>query len=200
MAFDNFRLIFPRSDFKALMGPIPHELLTAKLISLPLASPIIDIRVLPANGISVEWESLISPEDRRLVSEAIASFEAHATTSEPFAITNDGPVLGPSSSPVTVISFSTPPLDAGTYQVLWLCQHRLTLPASNTSSRAIATVEDVTQVDSHHHDTPRAFNGSLTFQRKAGEKLRVELAIAKNGIGAVSAEMTSARFILDRLS
>lgn len=200
MPFDDFRIAFLRHDFKALMGPVPIELLTTALVNLPLKSRILDVRPIPGDGVSVEWGSHISFEDRQRVVEAVAAFTAHDTTSEPFSVVNEGPVLAPSSSPVIALEFETPPLDTGTYQVLWLSQHRLTLPVSATASRAIITAVDIIQVDHCRDDFARSFNGAATFQRKKGERLRVQLSIAKVGAGAVSAEMTAARFILDKLS
>lgn len=200
MAFDGFRIAFPRTDFLALSGPVPLALLTTTLIALPLVSPIVDIRPLPGDGVSVEWESLISAADRLMVVNAVSAFVGGATTSQPFTITNAGPVLAPNNTPVSVIDFTTPALDAGTYQVIWLAQHRLTVPASATASRAVVAVNGVTQQDHWPHEVVRAYNGAATFLRTTGQTIQVQLAIAKLGAGAVSAEMTGARFILDRLS
>jgi hypothetical protein len=200
MSFDGFRIAFPRSDFLALAGPVPMALLTTALIALPLASPIVDIRSLPGGGVSVEWESLISAADRTLVINAVSIFTGGTTTSQPFTLTNAGPILASNNTPILVIDFTTPALDAGTYQAIWLSQHRLTAPASSTASRAVVLVNGVPQQDHWPHEVVRAYNGAATFQRSTGQTIQVQLAIAKLGPGAVQAEMTGARFILDRLS
>lgn len=199
MPADDFRIAFYRTDFRALMGPVPLDLLTTELANLPLESRILDVRPIIDGGVSVEWASHISVEDRQRVIDAVERFTASSTTSEPFTVAISAPVVSATATPVIALEFETPPLDAGTYQVLWLCEHRLTAPASSTASRALVQVGNIAQRDHCQNDWHRAFNGSATFQRRVGERLRMQAAIAKMGAGAVSAELSSTRFIIDRI-
>ncbi len=198
MAHETYRLTFEPSDFPLVEGPVDIVLLSTALAGLPLESRIIDVRPSTAGGISIEWLSLISPEDRELVVSTLARFTQVEPTSESFTRAVAGPVTASTSTLVSVLDFVTPPLEAGRYRVAWLSQLRLTLSASATHARAVAVIEGRTQ---QHHTSdvlPHAFNGHCLVDRRAGETLRVSLSIAKLGSGPVSAEMSDACFTIEK--
>lgn len=201
MATQNFRIIYDRSEFLALSGSIQLPVLTTTLLGLSLTSPIVDIRRTPSgNGVAVEWESLVSEADIDAVDDAIATFVGAATTSDPFVQTNAGPVTASNSTPVSVIDFTTPPLDFGTYDVKFSSMYRLVNTSANTAARAISIVNGSQQMTHWGEAVVSAYNGSGTLQRLAGQTIRVQLQIAKVGAGAVTAEMTGARISIDKVS
>ncbi len=199
MAESNIRRFYRREEFTALNGPIPLDLLSTTLNGLTLSVPIADMRITTAGGLSIEWAAFPSGADITAIDAAIATFSGGTTTSTLAVQSNAGPVTASSSTPVDVIDFTTPPLSTGKYQVIWSSMFRLTGVAANTGARAIATVSGVTQQAHWGESLVTAYNGAATFERLAGQTIRVQLQIAKVGAGVVSAEMTGARFSLDKI-
>jgi hypothetical protein len=147
----------------------------------------------------IEWADFPSTDDITAIDAAIAGFTGGSTTSTLAVQTNNGPVVATSSTPVNVIDFTTPALDAGKYQAIWTSMFRLTATAANTGARAIVTVAGVTQQSHWGESLVTAYNGAATFERLAGQTIHVQLQIAKVGAGAVNAEMTGARFSIDKI-
>lgn len=203
MPESSFRRFYRRDEFLALPGTsdIDAGVLGTALGALVLSDPIAEVRLVapPGTGVVVEWESLPGAGVLPLVDAAIAAFVGGATTSQPFIVNVAGPITAANNTPVAVVDFTTPPLDAGTYAVSWLSQFRLTATAANTASRAIAIVNGLTQQSHWGEAVVHAFNGSSPVPRTAGQTLRVQLQIAKLGAGAVNAEMTGARFTVDKI-
>jgi hypothetical protein len=183
MAFEEFRIVFPRSDF----------------LALPLSVPIVDVRSLPNDAVSVEWETFITLADRLAVQSEIANLSQVGTTSEPFTVVNDGPIFAPNNTPVIVVQVTTPPLDAGTYQLSWVSMIRLTVAAANTAARSIINVNGIPQRHHWGEIVESAHNGSIPIKRLVGQTLTASLSIAKVGPGLVNAEMTGARLSIDKI-
>ena len=199
MAYENYRILFPRSDFLTLAGSVPLPLLTTKLLELSLATPIIEVRAAPNGAVAVEWESLISTQDRLAVQSAIANFAGEPTTSEALIVTAAGPFLAPSSTPVLALRLTSPPLDDGDYQLSWASEHRLTAAASQTASRVTLTVNGVIVQRTHWAEIlETAYNGSFPIKRTAGQTIVADLHVSKVGAGPVSAELTRARLAIRR--
>jgi len=199
VAETNIRRFYAREEFIALNGPIPIDLLSTALSGLTLDVPIADLRITTAGGLMIEWAALPSSADITVIDAAIATFTGGTTTSTLAVQTNNGPVTASTSTPVDVIDFTTPPLSTGKYQVIWTSMFRLTATAANTGARAIATVAGVTQQSHWGEALVTAYNGAATFERLAGQTIHVRLQIAKIGAGAVNAEMTGARFSIDKI-
>lgn len=199
MAESNVRRFYRREEFTSLNGPIPLELLSTELNGLTLSVPIADMRITTAGGLVLEWAEFPSGADITAIDTAVAAFTGGETTSTLEVQSNAGPVTAGTSTPVDVIDFTTPPLSAGKYQVIWTSMFRLTATAANTGARAIVTVAGVTQQSHWGESLVTAYNGAATFERLAGQTIRVQLQIAKVGAGAVNAEMTGARFSIDKI-
>jgi len=199
MAESNIRRFYRREEFVALNGPIPLDLISTTLGDLTLSVPIANVAITAPGGLVIEWADLPSPTDVAVIDAAIAAFVGGTTTSTLAVQTNNGPVTASSSTPVDVIDYTTPPLAAGKYQVIWTSMFRLTATAANTGARAIVTVAGVTQQAHWGEALVTAYNGAATFERVAGQTIRVQLQIAKVGAGAVNAEMTGARFSIDKI-
>jgi hypothetical protein len=180
------RRFYAREEFVALNGPIPLDLLSTTLNGL-------------TGGLALEWADFPSGADITAINAAVAAFTGGTTTSTLEVQSNAGPVVATSSTPVNVIDFTTPALDAGKYQVIWSSMFRLTAVAASTGARAIVTVSGVTQQSHWGESLVTSYNGAATFERLAGQTIRVQLQIAKIGAGAVNAEMTGARFSIDKI-
>jgi hypothetical protein len=199
VAESNIRRFYRREEFTALNGPIPLDLLSTVLNDLTLSVPIADMRITTAGGLGLEWAEFPSADDIEAIDAAIAAFTGGTTTSTLAVQSNNGPVTASTSTPVDVVDFTTPPLAGGKYQVIWNSMFRLTAVAASTGARAIVTVAGVTQQSHWGESLVTAYNGAATFERLAGQTIRVQLQIAKVGAGAVNAEMTGARFSIDKI-
>lgn len=206
MPNQNFRVIYDRSEFLALVGNINLPLLTAQLVALPLTSPIVDIRLIPTGiGVSIEWETLISDTDFALVDALIETFTGGGTTSSPFEIESLGTSTDGTGSFITKVDFTTPALDPGTYQVLWDAQIRTTTLVAGTGVGARITLtrsDPISRVwdDSWDLNFAHHFGGGITFQVTAGQTIRALLQFQKLGAPAVLAEMSRARVTIDKIS
>lgn len=206
MSNQNFRVIYERGEFLALVGSINLPLLIAQLNDLPLASPIVDIRLTTGTiGVAIEWDSLISDADFDLVDNLIATFVGGATTSEPFEIESLAASTDGGGGLITKIDFTTPPLDGGTYQVLWNAEIRTTTLVAGTGvgGRMTLTRSDpVSRVwdDSWDLNFPHLFGSGITFQVTSGQTIRALLQFQKIGAPAVLAEMSRARVTIDKIA
>jgi hypothetical protein len=199
VADTNIRRFYRREEFVLLNGSIPLDLLSTTLGGLTLSVPIANLSITVPGGLVIEWAAFPSTADITAIDAAIAAFTGGNTTSTLAVQTNNGPVTASTATAVDVIDYTTPALSAGKYQVIWNSMFRLTATAANTGARAIATVSGVTQQAHWGETLVSAYNGAATFERLAGQTIRVQLQIAKIGAGAVNAEITGARFSIDKI-
>ena len=208
MSFQNFRVIYERTDFLALVGNIPIKILTAQLLQIPLASAITEIKLVGPSAnpsVAVEWEALISDDDIDTVDDFIATFIGGATTSQPFEIESLDPSLDGSGNVIPKIDFITPLLDEGTYQVSWACEIQTETQVPNTGVLGILTVTrsdgaSRTWRDSWDLPFPHFFGDCITFKAETGQSIRVQLSFQKLGADPVNAAMSVARVTIDQIA
>jgi hypothetical protein len=205
MAESNFTRIYLREEFTALVGNIPIAVLQSVLVALALSAPILDVRLTPLhNGVIVEWNSFPSTADITAVDAAVAAFVGGATTSQPFEYNSFAVATSTSSTPVTKIDETTPPLAEGTYQVIWISSLRMQAVLANTGVQADITLTRSDAVSVHQDDAwnlsnRHAFNGALTFQVLAGQTIHSLLTFQRLGASG-TAEMSGARITVDKIS
>lgn len=205
MAQSNFTRIYLRADFTSLAGNIPIALLATTLTALALSVPILDVRFTPQqNAVIVEWNTFPSAADITALDAAVAAFIGGTTTSQPFEYNSFAVSTSASSTPVTKIDQTTPPLDAGTYQVLWTTSLRMQAVIANTGVQADITLSRSDGVSVHQDDAwdltnRHAFNGALTFQVLAGQTIRSQLTFNRLGASG-TAEMSGVRITVDKIS
>lgn len=205
MSDSSIRRFYRRADFVAMLPAAANlPLLAATLGALVLTVPIAEIRGLPDGGAVVEWATLPASGDLALVDAAIAAFVGGATTSQPFEYNSFAVATSTSSTPVVKIDETTPPLDPGTYQVIWTSSTRMQAVAANTGVQADITLTRSDGVSVHQDDAwnlanRHAYNGSLTFQVLAGQTIRSELTFNRLGASG-TAEMSGARVTVDKIS
>lgn len=205
MAENNYTRIYLREEFTSLVGNIPIALLAAQLTALSLTVPPIDVRFTPQeHAVIVEWDQFPSAQDIVDLDAAVAAFAGGATTSEPFQYNSFAVATSTSSTPVVKIDQTTPPLDAGTYQVIWTSSTRMQAVAANTGVQADVTLTRSDGVSVHQDDAwnlanRHAFNGAITFQVLAGQTIRSELTFNRLGASG-TAEMSGARITVDKIS
>lgn len=208
MAFQDFRVIYERSDFLALSGQIPLKLVTALLLQLPLTSPIKDVKLVgPAANpsLAVEWESLISDDDLDAIDDFVATFPGGATTSQPFEIESLAISTESAGSLTPKIDFTTPLLDEGTYQVSWACDTQMQAAVANTGVEAQFIVTRSDAVSRNWPDTwdlafPHFFGNCITFKVQTGQTIRVQLLFRKLGVAAATAQIGLARVTIDQIA
>jgi hypothetical protein len=160
---------------------------------------------LSGHGVIVEWiGEPPTVQDRLDVRTMIAAFAGGTTTAEPFITVEAGPVTTTGAA-VDVIDFTSPPLDEGTYQIIFSSQFRMTAVVAGEAARAlwIVTASPAaasTQQDHWGEAVVKAYNGAATIKRSAGQTIRVQLQIQEVGPGAGTAEMTKARVTVDKIS
>lgn len=205
MAQSNFTRIYLRAEFTSLVGNIPIALLATTLTALALSVPILDVRFTPQqNAVIVEWNTFPSAADITALDAAVAAFIGGTTTSQPFEYNSFAVSTSASSTPVTKIDQTTPPLDAGTYQVLWTTSLRMQAVIANTGVQADITLSRSDGVSVHQDDAwdltnRHAFNGALTFQMLAGQTIRSQLTFNRLGASG-TAEMSGVRITVDKIS
>jgi hypothetical protein len=200
MALTTIQRFYRREEFVLLNGPLSVPLFQTHLSGVVLSVPVANLELTSGGGLRIQWEGHPSPEDILAIDGGVASFVGGVTTSAPIVQANAGPVIASNSTAVDAIDFTTPALDGGTYQVIWTSSYRLSAAAANTAARAIATINSVSQQTHWGESVVCAYNGAATFVRNAGQVVRVQLQIAKIGAGVVNAEMTNARFSIDKIS
>ena len=164
---------YPRADFLALSGDIPIALLRTALNAVPQTVTIIDVRLSPQQDAAVvEWLAFPSQQDIADLDAAIAAFAGGATTSQPFEFNDFGASTSSNSTPVNKIDVTTPPLDPGTYQVIWTSSLRMATAAANAGVQGKIHLERsdgavVEQTDAWDLNVAHAFNGRARRRRCA---------------------------------
>jgi hypothetical protein len=205
MADSNYTRIYLREEFASLVGNIPITLLAAQLTALPLTVPIMDVRFTrQQHAVIIEWSDFPSAQDIVDLDAAVAAFAGGATTSSPFEYNSFAISTSASGTPVTKLNNTTPPLDAGTYQVLWTSSLRMQAVAANTGveGKVRLTRSDgafVEQDDAWNLANRHAFNGAITFQVLAGQTITSLLTFSRLGASG-TAEMSGARITVDKIS
>jgi hypothetical protein len=205
MPDSSFRRFYRRADFVAMVPAQANlPLFTATLGALALATPVGEVRQLPDGGAAIEWPTVPSTGDIALVDAAVAAFVGGATTSAPFEHNSFGISTSTSATPVEKINQTTPPLDAGTYQVIWTTSLRMQAVVANTGveGKIRLTRSDgvfVEQDDAWNLSNRHAFNGAITFQVAAGQTLTSLLTFSRLGASG-TAEMSGARITVDKIS
>jgi hypothetical protein len=207
VAEEEYRRFYPRAAFVALTGNIPLALLQAKAAELnaTLSQPIIDLRETPGeSGAIFEWRARPSDADLLAVDGFVAAFVGGTTTSEPFEIESLGITQATSATLVDKIDVTTPPLEPGTYQMVWCTTLRMN-PAG-AASGVLGTVRLTRsdgvfreQKDSWDLTAEHAFNGAITFKVTAGQTLNAKVSVSRIGANGV-AEMLGVRVTIDQLS
>jgi hypothetical protein len=205
MADSNFRRFYRPSDFTALTGNLDIGLLRTALTALTLSVPIGNIELLaPGLGVRLDWDTLPSASDITTINAAVAAFTGGSTTSQPFEYNSFGVSTSTSGTPTTKLDNTTPPLDAGTYQVLWVSSLRMQAVIANTGVQGNITLTrsdgvSVAQDDAWDLTNRHAFNGAITFQVAAGQTIRSLLTFQRLGASG-TAEMSGVRITVDKIS
>jgi hypothetical protein len=203
----SYRRYYAKTEFVALAGELANPAQFATFLSsIALGDPVVDVRAVANQSIVVEWAAFPTLADIALVDAAVASYTAQATTAEPFEINSFAATTATDANLVNKISFTTPPLEAGTYQVLWSSMLRMVAAVANTGVRGVMTLTrepGSTQVQQETHwDLAQrvAFNGALTFRVTAGQTIGVLLQVSKIGAPAATGEMSGARVTIDKIA
>jgi hypothetical protein len=207
---ESFRKTYYASAFVALgSGSLAENksVVDAALFTItpPLSVPINETRLALGGGaLIVEWAALPSSADVAAVDALIPTIVGVATTSEPFEFNSFGASTSTSSTPVPKIAQVTPPLSAGTYQVIWTSSLRMQAVAANTGVEGKIRIERsdgvaVEQTDAWDLTAKHAFNGAITFKVLAGQTLSVALSFYRLGASG-TAEMSGARVTIDQIA
>jgi hypothetical protein len=206
MPASSFRRFYRRGDFTALpAGEINVPVLVTALAALVFDVSIVDVSPLDfGDGVTIEWEGFPSVADVTALDAFIAAFIGGATTSQPFTTVSAAATTTTSATAVSKIDFTTPALDAGTYQIIFSSQFRMLANVAGEAARAISiiTAAPAAPVDQQDHwgeSVVKAYNGSATILRTAGQTIRVQLQIAEVGPGVGTAEMSKARVTIDKI-
>lgn len=171
----------------------------------PLTLPINETRLaLGGAALIVDWAGLPAANDIERVSEKVPLIVGVETTSEPFEFNSFGVSTSTVNTHTMKIEQTTPPLDAGTYQVIWTSSIRMQAVAANTGVEAKIRITRsdgvyVEQDDAWDLANRHAFNGCITFTLLAGQTIQVQLSFARLGASG-TAEMSGARITIDQLS
>jgi hypothetical protein len=196
----------------AFVGRLPGYAIDVPLLrtligELTLSAPVVDVRRVetPSAGVVVEWESAPSGTDTSRVDAVVAAFPGVlTTTSEPFVSNSFAVATSTSATAVVKVNQTTPPLDAGTYQVSWTSSIRMQAVIANTGVEAKIrlTRSDgafVEQDDAWNLSNRHAYNGSMPFQIAAGQTITALLTFSRLGASG-TAEMSGARVTIDKIS
>lgn len=205
MPLTSFTRIYQASEFTSLVGSMSIPLLRTTLGQVALTVPLVDVRLAPyGDSVVVEWANIPTAPDVTAVDAAIAAFVGGTTSKAPLEVNSFAVATSSSGTPVTKIDITTPPLDAGTYQVIWVSSLRMQAVAANTGieGKVRITRSDgvfVEQDDAWDLANRHAFNGGLTFTVLAGQTIRVQLTFSRLGASG-TAEMSGARATIGQLS
>jgi hypothetical protein len=196
MAETTFRKFYLLADFVAMAGapPVAGQVQTA----LDAIGQIVLVGSTFNQSIFVEWPTLPSAGDLLAVGAVVAAFTGSSTTSAPIIVTS-AQATTTTGAAVSKLTLTTPPLDAGTYQIIFSCQIRMTAVVAGEAARAISTINGVSQQDHWGESVLKAYNGAATIQRTAGQTITVDLSIQEVGPGVGTAEMSQARISVDKL-
>src|SRR5690606_22190807 len=161
MAEESFRKTYYEHEFTALGGGSLAEnkaVIDAALLQLdpPLGTAVNEVRLaLGGAAAIVEWTALPSAEDVGRVDALIPTIDGIVTTGEPFELEELAAVGATADDLVDVIDFTTPPLDGGTYQIMWASEVGMQATVANTGVRGVATFsrsDGATRKWEHHWD------------------------------------------------
>jgi hypothetical protein len=201
-----YRIPFLRAAFVALVGNIPIALLRTELAALPLVVPITDARMmLMGEGVVVEW--LGEPPtvaDRAAVRNKVAAFVGGATSSAPLVSGNAGPVTAATGALVDLVDLQSPAVDKATYQVVVNAQMKMQAEVAGEAARltmTITTTGAAPRVQRHHwpYAVDGAYNFTGTFEREAGQTIRVQVQGSEVGPGAGVAVFSDVRASIDKI-
>lgn len=205
MPLTSFTRIYARSEFTSLTGNLSLPLLQTHLGQVEVTVPLVDVRLAPyGDSVVVEWSNIPLEDDVVAIDAAVAAFVGGATSSAPLEVNSFAVATSTSTTPVVKIDVTTPPLDAGTYQVIWNSSIRMQVVAANTGveGKIRITRSDgvfVEQDDAWDLANRHAFNGALTFTVLAGQTIHALLTFSRLGASG-TAEMSGARITIDQLS
>lgn len=207
MPQSNFRRYYYQHEFALLVGGLAANLalIDTAMRALPTSVPIGAIALFGGEaGVEVVWDGLPESADIDALDALVPTIAGGTTTSQPFVYESFALATSISGTPVVKIDQTTPPLDAGTYQVSWVSNIQMQAAIANTGVQATIRLERlpdgaaVEQPDSWALNFPHAFNGSQPFQIAAGKRIRVLLTFARLGASG-QAEMRGARITIDKV-
>lgn len=192
--------------FTSLVGAVINDgLLRTWLSSVVLSTPLGNLEVLaPGLGVRITWDTLPSEADLAAILTRLGTFTGGTTTSAPFQYNSFPVATSVVATPTVKINETTPPLDAGTYQVIWTSSIRMQAVIANTGveGKIRLTRSDgvfVEQTDAWDRANNHAYNGALTFQIAAGQTITALLTFSRLGASG-TAEMSGARITIDQLA
>ncbi len=215
MSDESYRKTFYAYEFTALGGASLAEnkdVIDAALASTTpaLTVPINETRLaLGGAALIVEWATLPTSSDVAAVTATVPTIVGVVTTSEPFELESLAvTTTTDATTPVDKIDFTTPPLDAGTYQVIWDCLVGMVATVANTGVKGIITLTrirgatSVSRTWSHgwNQQEPQLFGSAITFKCQAGDRIRAQLQVLKLGAAAATAAMSMARITIDQIA
>lgn len=215
MSDDNFRKTFYAHQFTALGGGSLAEnkdVIDAALTTIapPLSLPVNETRLaLGGAALIVEWAALPSAADVAAVTALVPTIVGVVTTSAPIELESLGTTTTTDAvTPVDKIDFTTQPLDAGTYQVMWDALVGMAATVANTGVKGIITLQRIrgaTIVERQwthgwNQQEPQLFGSGISFQCNAGDRIRVRLQVLKLGVAAATAAMGMARITIDQIA
>lgn len=179
-------------------------------ISPPLSVPVNETRLALGGGaLIVEWQELPSAADVLQVDALIPAIVGVATTSAPIEVEALAVVDNATTVLVDVIDVTTPPRDAGTYQIMWASLIAMLAVVANAGVRVVITLTrsngdgsgPVSRSWESNWDRqqPLAFTGGITFQVLAGQRLRARLQFARIGVAATG-RLSQARITIDQIA
>lgn len=174
-------------------------------ISPPLSVPVNETRLaLGGAALIVEWATLPTQDDVDDVSDLIPTIVGVVTTSAPLSFPSAGVTTAANAVLVTKIDSTSPPLSAGTYAVTYQDQHRLQTAAAGDSAgvRITITVSGFApffQEDEWPFVLKHAYNYAVPIVIAAGQTIRAQSQVYKLGAGAAIAEVSKARFTIDKI-
>lgn len=205
MSFDQVSRFYQATEFPALVGTLERQMLHAHLTTgASYTVPIADVQLTSSGGVRIDWESIPTTSDLATLEARIATFTGGSVSSAPIELNQFAASTTTSAAHQTKVDYTTPPLAAGTYQVLWVSTLRMLAVAANTGieGKVVITRSDnvsVQQTDAWDLANGHAFNGGITFVVAAGQTIRVQLTFARLGASG-TAEMSGARVTIDQLS
>lgn len=207
MAESSFRRFYRVTEFLALVGGLRANIHMIRLAigALDLSAQVAAVEIIGNDDVLlVEWTTLPTDEDLELVDDLVPVVVGGTTTSEPFIFQSFAVSQSTSNTHVAKIDETTPPLDAGTYQVSWSCSLRMASVVANTGVEGKIRLERsdgqaVEQDDAWDRANRHAYNGSQPFQIVAGQTIRALLTFARLG-ASNTAEMSGARVTIDKIN
>ncbi len=207
MSESSFRKYYEQAEFVAMNNvEVDAAQFETFLSTVSFSAPVVD--VYEVNGfIAVEFSELPFSADIDALDAAVASFVAAPPTNGPLVIESLGITSATTSTLVDVIDVTTPPRDAGTYQVLWDCLVGMLATVTNAGVRGLITLTRtqganvVTRSWEHNWNLqqPQTFSGGITFECQSGATIRARLQVAKIGAPAATAQMAVARITADKI-